>query len=314
MKRPDAERLLGGYAAGILTEPEKRTLFTAALERQELFDALLDEEALRELLADPGTRQRLLAALAEPESRPGPRSWRRPAFLGLAASLFLLVTTGLVLLRRPSAPVLFSSVQESGKEAVPPQAAPGPSLPLPAPSKPAQARRAKVAAAAPEAETRPAVPPALAEESEQDATSAQGFAADQNTASLALKSRLADASKAEGAARQTGAAEANRSPAGALVKKARPLSAVLERMDGGRYRLTVHWDPAGHLYVLKRTPSGTIPLSTSTPGTGRDAAFELSLDDHDALDVYLLRLPQEDPTSLPASQEVPGEWLRVFPR
>jgi hypothetical protein len=55
------------------------------------------------------------------------------------------------------------------------------------------------------------------------------------------------------------------------------------------------------------------PVKARATGAGKAATFELSLGDQDALDVYLLRLPQEDPISLPASREVPGEWQRVFP-
>jgi hypothetical protein len=94
MKRGDIEKLLGGYAAGILTEEEKRELFTAALEDQRLFDALAHEEALRELMADPRARAELLDALA-----PGGYSFwerlqaalRRPAAWGLAGTLAAVV-------------------------------------------------------------------------------------------------------------------------------------------------------------------------------------------------------------------------------
>ncbi|MBI3132228.1 MAG: hypothetical protein HYZ13_12985 [Acidobacteria bacterium] len=101
----DAEKLLGGYATGTLTEAERRELFAAALEHQVLFDALADEEALRELLADPAARAELLAALAE---APAPKVlpfWRRhPGALGLAASLLIAVTAGLAYLRSPQLP------------------------------------------------------------------------------------------------------------------------------------------------------------------------------------------------------------------
>ena len=59
-----------------------------------------DEEALRQLLADPAARAELLAVFP----RPAVRLWRRPAFVGLAAGLFLLVTTSMVLLRRGQPP------------------------------------------------------------------------------------------------------------------------------------------------------------------------------------------------------------------
>jgi hypothetical protein len=117
MTPAEAERLLGGHAAGILTPEERRALYAAALKDQALFDALADEEALRALLADPQARAHLLAVLAPAESAP-PKAparplWRRPSVLGLAASLFLLVTTRAVL-RRTEGPL---ALQERRSEA-----------------------------------------------------------------------------------------------------------------------------------------------------------------------------------------------------
>ena len=63
MKPGDAERLLGGYAAGTLTPEERQALYSAALEDQQLYEALVREEPLRDLLADPAARANLLAAL-----------------------------------------------------------------------------------------------------------------------------------------------------------------------------------------------------------------------------------------------------------
>src|SRR5262249_7053591 len=72
MTRDQALQLLGGYAAGTLTDTEREALFAAALEHQEVFDALAREEPLREALADPETRAGLLAAL---DPAPRPRAW-----------------------------------------------------------------------------------------------------------------------------------------------------------------------------------------------------------------------------------------------
>lgn len=107
MKPAEAEKLLGGYAAGTLTEVERQGLFAAALEHQEVFDALADEEVLRDLLADPAARAQLLAALsavAEPRSAAALRVvpfWRRTGVLGAAASLLVAATAGLAYLRSP---------------------------------------------------------------------------------------------------------------------------------------------------------------------------------------------------------------------
>ena len=122
MNRPDVEKLLGGYATGTLTESEKTALFSAALEHQEIFDALMDEEALRDLLADPVARKRLLSALSDPVTVKVQKFWRRPAVLGLAASLLMLATTTAVLRVRErngelrSARIVKSTLQVAEKD------------------------------------------------------------------------------------------------------------------------------------------------------------------------------------------------------
>ncbi len=65
MAERDAEKLLGGFATGTLTEEERQALYAAALHDQRLFDALADEEALRQLLEDPAVRRRLVSALSQ---------------------------------------------------------------------------------------------------------------------------------------------------------------------------------------------------------------------------------------------------------
>jgi len=69
MSPREAEKLLGGWATGTLTEDERRALMRAAMNDQALFDALADEESLRDLLSDPAARKRLLDAVA-PRRRP----------------------------------------------------------------------------------------------------------------------------------------------------------------------------------------------------------------------------------------------------
>jgi curli production assembly/transport component CsgG len=95
----EIEKLLGGYATGTLTPPERDALFQAALSNQALFDALAGEEALRELLHDPESRRRLLASICPPA--PARFSWlpqwvANPRALTLAGTLAtaLLVVVG----------------------------------------------------------------------------------------------------------------------------------------------------------------------------------------------------------------------------
>jgi hypothetical protein len=158
VKRPDLEKLLGGYAAGTLTPEERRALFDAALADQSLFDALADEEALREVLADPGCRERVRSALVEP---PGSISWwRRPTAWALAATAAAAVVLTVAVVRTKPAPPAASAPQQiamAKKPAFPDSATSAPTI---APPAAAQARPASRAFAPPKSVTMNA--PALA--------------------------------------------------------------------------------------------------------------------------------------------------------
>ena len=313
MNRPEAEKLLGGYAAGILTEAEKRILFDAALGDQALFDALLDEEALRELLADPEARERLLAVLPRPGEGQVRRFWRRPAVIGLVASLFALVTTSLVILRRPEVPV-FRSMPEAPRDTgtPPPRPRPGEkaeAAPLQAPprkpslpSKPRQAgaperlERAE-AAPGPVAAEAPA-PPAEVSRSVPMTSKSLDFPFDPESLEAAPK----------------GAKTARSKLAMAPETAAAPFETRLERLPDGQARLRVTWGRHGYLYVLKRTPSATTVVAPKVAaGDEGVTLFEFILDGRDLVDVYLLREPAKDPGSLPAEGPVAGERRRVHP-
>jgi hypothetical protein len=112
------ERLLSGYAAGTLSDEERRALFAAALEDQAVFDALAREQSLKELLDDPGTRRILLEALrtAEPSLRQRilwwagrPRVW---AAAGCGAAVVLAVAW-LISQRRGEPPVKVVTLREA---------------------------------------------------------------------------------------------------------------------------------------------------------------------------------------------------------
>ena len=107
MNPADIRKLLGGYAAGTLTEEERRALFEAALTDQDLFNELAREQALKELLEDPGARRQLLAAL---EEKPGFvdrwRAWMgRPVAWVAAGSLAVVALLVVVVVRRAEPPL-----------------------------------------------------------------------------------------------------------------------------------------------------------------------------------------------------------------
>lgn len=102
MKPEEAEKLLGGYATGSLTDEEREVLFAAAIDDQKLFDSLADEEALRELLADNAYRQELIAALAETRPTLSGRIaawWQRPASLAWAGGAAAVLLAAVVVYR-----------------------------------------------------------------------------------------------------------------------------------------------------------------------------------------------------------------------
>jgi hypothetical protein len=143
MKPGDAEKLLGGYAAGTLTPEETRALFAAALEDQQLYEALFREEPLRELLADPVARANLLAEL---DVLPKPWYYRdvHPGIIAAAISAVVIVVLGVKFWPvRTALPISVVSqateLPQPAKSALPTalfeehQAATGTAKPLPAP-------------------------------------------------------------------------------------------------------------------------------------------------------------------------------------
>lgn len=334
MKRREAEKLLGGYAMGILTEAEQRVLFGAALERQEVFDALMDEEALRELLADPAARQHLLSILSEPDAAKVRPFWRKPAVLGLAASLFLVVTTSLVLRRQPVA-TLRTNLPETAKlepeplmdqaaKVVPPEA--------PSVAKP-QARKADETArrvVPPVSKQIPVPTEALGENYASTAAKAappadleKGFQATESVAlgaaapSPAMTKRakaatgLAETSRAE-----TGRTEAKKEEADAAPAGSDRFSRTLQRLPDGRYRLTVNWEGDGHVYLLRRagaSVSEIAPTTSTVKAQRRTSVFEFALEPGQVLDLYLRPRSETDPATLPSSDDGEGQWQRIVP-
>lgn len=147
----DARKLLGGYAAGNLSEEERRRLFEAALEDQELFDALAEEESLRDLLADPAVRGRLARAL-EPARK---AAWfRRRLNWALTGSLAASLVVAGVVWRKLNQPVAKPAVVAVARIPAAPAAAPAAREPVP------ERRR-------PRARVEPGVPPKAQSEAGQ---------------------------------------------------------------------------------------------------------------------------------------------------
>ena len=134
MSEHDLEKILGGFAADMLTVEERKLLYTAALNDQQLFNTLADEQALKELLADPAVRRRLLVSLKQKNATDagGSLSWldwfRRPAGLAFAGGLSaaaLAVVLGVRIyqdsLRQAAQSVATEEVRPAIPQAVEPQ-------------------------------------------------------------------------------------------------------------------------------------------------------------------------------------------------
>ena len=154
MRPDDAKKLLGGFAAGMLTEAEEQALYAAALEDQELFDALANEQGLRDLLRDPAAKARLLAALDE-RPRAWWWSWKPAAVLAMAgvAAIAVMVAT------RAPRQVEMAIVYQK-ETAAAPMPAPA-TVPPPAPA-PVQRMEGRQQAPAPAREKKVVMAPAAA--------------------------------------------------------------------------------------------------------------------------------------------------------
>jgi hypothetical protein len=314
VKRSEAEKLLGGYATGTLTEAERRVLFEAALADQALFDALADEEALRELLADPAIRAQLLGALA-PRVVP---LWRRPAILGMAAGVLVAGLAGLAVLRGPA------EVRTSQPESPGPAAqAPGPALPA---SVAAPARKVPPPV---REKAAPAPLPTANQGFEAPAVLAPGGAAEAREAKRAEEPvKVEDARKVQAGGARAGAAAvlevvpsapAPPVPAAggfrAAVAEAapEPVWGVSARADG-TLRVTVLALPGRPVLLLRRGPAGVAvvrPVEAGREGPRIRWHFDLRPAPGEALDLYLLNAPVADPAGLPAEGPVDGFRTRI---
>lgn len=322
MKRGEAEQLLGGYATGTLTGPERRVLFEAALRDQALFDALADEEALRELLADPAARAQLLGALA-PRVVP---LWRRPGVLGVAAGLLVAGLAGLAVLHGPGeVPVPRAEAPRPSPragEAAPAAKVPGPAAPAsPAPPAPA----ARKAAPPPPA---PRQVPTASRTIEAPAALAPGVATgslEKKEAEERLNAEDAARSRARADRAQAGAAAvvevvpAPAAAAGAFRAAAAPEPApepawsVATRPDGS-LRVTVLALPGRPVLLLRRGPAGVAvvrPVAAGREGPRLRWWIDLHPVPGEALDLYLLNAPVADPAGLPAEGPVDGFRARI---
>jgi hypothetical protein len=117
MNPRDIQKLLGGYATGILTDAEQQALFAAALDDQELFDALAREQSLRDLLRDPAGRAQLLASLDQGPARRW-AWWPGAVAAALAGAAAVAILAVRINVRQPQ-PVEISDVR-------PPLAPPAP--------------------------------------------------------------------------------------------------------------------------------------------------------------------------------------------
>jgi hypothetical protein len=348
MKRAEAEKLLGGYAAANLSEAERRSLFEAALEHQDLFDALADEEALRELLADPAARAHVLAALAPAPPRIVP-FWRRPGVIGAAAGIIMAVTAGLAVLRSPEAQISLPAAKPVVSQA--PVPAPSASTPVVSEAKVPPPPVPRLVIPAEKAEIPHRAVAVVATES--PAPVAQGIAAPAGPPSAASGAVRAEARQAEARDQMSKKVEAGsrnrafavteaispapeQAPAG--VSGLAPGSApaprtaantagppttglhasqapiwTLESLADGTTRLTVLAFRQAQVVLLRRGASGVEVLKPAMAEDAEPWQFQLRLAPGDVLDLYVLDRPVADPARLPETGPVNGFRARIHP-
>ncbi len=87
MNEAEIRRLLSEYAAGSISDADRRILFQEALENQSVFESLAAEQPLADLMSDAAARSELRAALV-PEGYRGLMGWlRRPWPIAAAATV-----------------------------------------------------------------------------------------------------------------------------------------------------------------------------------------------------------------------------------
>ena len=331
MTGPDPRHLLGGVAPDILTPGERDALYAAALKDQALFDALGDEEALRELLADPAVRARLRRELA-PRVVP---LWRRPALLGVAASLLL---AGLATLAVRQSRVEVPRLAPQAPPATDRKVEEAPAAASPAPAQPTPRR------AAPKPEARPDVRPAAGSGAPAAAGAApappvEEVLRSEPSAAVEATADRAREKKAEAERRPpvtqdaledlprsgvTGALNLAPGVAAAPAAKAARSSEVplrptwtLEDLGPAGLRVGVSWPADQHLVLLRRTTAGVERLQPASPevreGTRVRATFRCPADPRQTLDLYLLPSAPARPEALPAEGPVAGFRVRLHP-
>jgi hypothetical protein len=346
MKLTEAEKLLGGYATGTLTEAERKRLFTAALERQDLFDALLDEEALRELLCDPEAKAQLLAALAPAPPKVIPL-WRHPGLLGAAASLMVASLAGLAYLRSPrevppmtrqeatkAVPPGETRREPQAPKADPPTAPPAPSssspsnppklLPSEAPRAMAEVVISEVSPRATEDLAQAKKVTALKAKSEDKSSTANAEAGAPSRSPGGVAAGILGGT----VARRDAPAVAAPAPVMAAEAKAQdrtePLAKVmatprwlLEPLTQDETRVTVWVPGATQPVLLQRGPNGVqvLNLQRQVQSQGGLVPWQVQarLGAADTLDLYLLNRPVTDPSRLPENGPVNGYRARIHP-
>ncbi len=334
MNRQEAEKLLGGYAAGNLTDQERSALFTAALGNQELFNALVDEEALREVLADPEARRRLLRALPPPQSE-GFWAWlRRPSAVGLAASIAAVSIVGIAIWEytKPAAPAIVRSRRVTAEDLGKPEAPALIKKPSPRPEPAGQAPPARQLSGGSGGGSRPpqivekkaqpaaigaVAPPVRAEKEASTPEAAENRSADAATAadSNAIQAPASPTrAKAELLRHFSAQAVADRASAEAPAGQ---ITAQFRRLDADRATVHVHSSSGGYVYLLKRANGGVDVLMASRsvvgPSGTTEAEYDVTLGSLDALDLYVLSEAAGIPASLPPASTTTGYYRRLYP-
>jgi hypothetical protein len=335
MKLRDAEKLLGGYAPGILSDDEKKALFGAALESQEIFDALMDEDILKQILDDPESRAKVLASLEASAAKVKP-IWLRPLWIGAAASVFIVFMASYSLMRnqgqihRAKPPIGVELAEESAAEdsveamAAKPSVAReaggigfaelpaeyAPTLPWPKDIANTQVVAAKEA---------PAPPPLQEQEAIPDEAPTAIPTIDYSKAFAArptINDKTSESQRPSAAASSIGAASAPRAMDEASERApSSPSQApiwTISNLGNGRVAVkVVRTVPNAHIVLLHRGRSGVRHVLPSWLEAD-EFHFEIDVSKGGSLDLYQLKTQPSDYIKLPKTGPVDGHRVRIY--
>lgn len=129
MNEAEIRRLLSEYAAGSISDADRRILFQEALENQSVFESLVAAQPLADLMSDAATRSELRAALAQ-EGYRGLMGWFLRPWPIAAAATVAVALLAVFVSQRMEKPVQIAETRLSSPRQQAPPTSPAQSIEL----------------------------------------------------------------------------------------------------------------------------------------------------------------------------------------